>query len=246
MESLVGKRMGLPTGLVLAGLGFGMVAQMAYAAPRSGGPGDGSGGGSVRAGGHNSGGRVGSIHGGTQNSGARVGGLSVGNRGGGSTRPGVHTGSHGAGSLGGSLSGAGRSSGARGGSFLSGGHGGGSHGDLYTSAYRRPYYSGSNCRSYSYRPYSKGYSVGFAFGYSPSYSYAYPDAYPVVVREPVVVEPQPFVPGAVPAFVETRRRYHSHGDDAGTLDWVEGLLNGRPVRIYYDEYGAIEKQKWLD
>jgi len=24
------------------------------------------------------------------------------------------------------------------------------------------------------------------------------------------------------------------------------LLNGRPVRIYYDDFGAVEKQKWLD
>ncbi len=46
--------------------------------------------------------------------------------------------------------------------------------------------------------------------------------------------------------VETSRRLHEHGSNAGRLDWVEGLLDGRPVRIYYDDFGRVKKQKWLD
>jgi hypothetical protein len=116
-------------------------------------------------------------------------------------------------------------------------------------------------------------SFGFSRVYAPPPVYVAPPpavyyAPPVVVPPPVVVAPAPVVvaPPAVerpvvveqPAratpddfqlssgFVETNRRYHKHGDNKGLLDWVEGLLDGRPVRIYYDDFGRVEKQKWLD
>ncbi len=98
----------------------------------------------------------------------------------------------------------------------------------------------------------------------------YPPPPPVVVAPPVVVQPpvvaQPAAPAQPapdtteyapqtaqpppvqqgPSFVETGRRYHEHGDDAGKLDWVEGLIDGRPVKIYYDDFGRVSKQKWID
>lgn len=116
-------------------------------------------------------------------------------------------------------------------------------------------------RHYHRRHYYGG-SLGFGFSsvYAPSYVTPGPYVYSapmVVAPAPAVVAPPPAVvappvvsqsPSAQqpPPFVETARRYHEHGSDAGLLDWVEGLLNGRPVRIYYDDYGRIEKQKWLD
>lgn len=94
---------------------------------------------------------------------------------------------------------------------------------------------------------------------------------PVVVPPPVTAQPAPAQPPCEPAqpgyegsqpppngveqappaqphpsFVETRRRFHEHGDNAGKLDYVEGLLDGRPVRIYYDDFGQVKKQKWID
>jgi hypothetical protein len=90
---------------------------------------------------------------------------------------------------------------------------------------------------------------------------------PVIVQQPAVVQQAPVVqqppaveqapaeqapaeqaPAAAPApsFVETARRYHGSGDNAGRLDWVEGLMDGRPMRIYYDDFGRVKKQKWID
>lgn len=117
-------------------------------------------------------------------------------------------------------------------------------------------------------------SFGFTSVYAPQPVYVAPPpvvyyAPPVVVPQPVVVTPPPVVvspptvveppavveqapgksecaPEPAPAFIETNRRYHKHGDNAGQLDWVEGLLHGRPVRIYYDDFGRVKKQKWID
>ncbi len=115
----------------------------------------------------------------------------------------------------------------------------------------------------------RGYfSFGFSRFYAPPPVYIAPQ--PVYVAPPVVYAPPPVVvapPPVVlppaensaayenehavaaepaPAFIETNRRYHKHGDNEGLLDWVEGLLNGRPVRIYYDDFGRVKKQKWID
>jgi hypothetical protein len=79
---------------------------------------------------------------------------------------------------------------------------------------------------------------------------------PVIAAPPVIVQPPPVVQAPAPQppaptapashFIETSRRYHEHGDNEGLLDWVEGLLDGRPVRIYYDDFGRVTKQKWID
>lgn len=235
MKSLFCKRLGLLTGLLVAGLGLGMTAQTGNAAPHGGGfSGGGSRGGSF----HGGGSRAGSYQGGGSRAGSYQGGGSRG------------------GSYQGSVS--------HGGSY----HGGGYHGGSYHGGG----YHGGSYHGYAYRPYYRGYgySFGFGFGYSPSYYYpsydeSYPAYYPAVVQQPAVVgepmsEPQadmpeqpqteatqePAPPQQAPAFVQTHVRFHEHGDNAGRVDWVEGLLNGRPVRIYYDDFGRVSKQKWLD
>jgi hypothetical protein len=81
----------------------------------------------------------------------------------------------------------------------------------------------------------------------PPVVYAPPVVEPRVVEAPVpAIEPPSGEPRPGDRFRETRRRYHKHGDNAGLIDWVEGLLDNRLVRIYYDDYGRVEKQKWLD
>jgi hypothetical protein len=146
------------------------------------------------------------------------------------------------------------------------------HGHYYGYGYR-PYY---RHYPYYYRHYPYYYGPGsytsFGFGFGGGYA---PPVYvtppPTVIYEsPTVVEEQPAVadsqhtevePPQVdqPAdgaqgspndaghgFVETRREYHHHGSNSGQLDWVEGYMDGRPVRIYYDDSGRVKKQKWLD
>jgi hypothetical protein len=129
---------------------------------------------------------------------------------------------------------------------------------LSASVFAHPWHRGPYCSHYYYRPVHGRY-VGFGFGYggfSPFYYAAPPPIIyypaPVVVPPPVVVQPpvavQPSPPTSEPSsnFVETNRRFHQHGDNTGKIDWVEGLLNGRPVRIYYDDFGRVLKQKWVD
>lgn len=109
---------------------------------------------------------------------------------------------------------------------------------------------------YGYRHHvSFGFAVGRYYAPAPVYVAAPPAVYyappPVVVQPaPVVVQPAPEVAPPPPpepsGFVETGRRYHRHGSNEGRLDYVEGLLGGRPVRIYYDDFGRVKKQKWID
>lgn len=51
--------------------------------------------------------------------------------------------------------------------------------------------------------------------------------------------PPPLPP---PVFKETDRRYHQHGGNKGKLDWIEGVENGRPVKIWYKDNGKEEKR----
>jgi hypothetical protein len=138
----------------------------------------------------------------------------------------------------------------------------------YYHGYGHYYHGYGHCVSF-------GFGFGGYYAPAPVYVAPPPVVYyppPVYVAPPVVVQPpvaaqppadmppqaegqpapeqtqQPAPPPPQPngRFVETGRRFHEHGDDAGRLDWVEGLLDRRPVRIYYDEFGRVKKQKWIN
>ena len=138
-----------------------------------------------------------------------------------------------------------------------GGHGYYGHGYAY-HGYPR-YYYGHPHYYYGHGGYT---TFGFGFGgvYAPGPVYVAPP--PVYYEPPMAEGPPPVEQGAAepappegsgppttqeaPHFVETNRHYHKHGDNKGRLEWVEGLLDGRPTRIYYDDFGRIKEQKWMD
>jgi len=115
-------------------------------------------------------------------------------------------------------------------------------------------------RYYGHPHFYHGYRgwTSFHFGavYAPAPVFVAPPpvvyyAPPVVVQPPAVVQPPPAVeqepaPQPAPVFVETNRRYHKHGDNKGKLDWVEGVIDGQPIRYYYDDFGRVKKQEWRD
>jgi hypothetical protein len=129
-------------------------------------------------------------------------------------------------------------------------YGGGYRGSFHSYHYPVRTYHATVYHGHAYYPYHyRGYSVAVGVGYAPSYYYPSYPVYPAtVVEPPVVVQPPPVVaaPAPTPGFVQTRARYHGHGDNAGQIDWVEGYLDGRPIRYYYDDHGRLKKQKWLD
>lgn len=110
-----------------------------------------------------------------------------------------------------------------------------SHG--YYGAHR--YYRGY----YGYR--GEGYATYYRPVYYPRY-YAPTPVYvppPVVVEQPVYIAPpqQLIIPQG---FRETGRRYHRKGHDAGTVDWLKGMMaDGRSVKIEYNLDGTIRKIK---
>lgn len=72
---------------------------------------------------------------------------------------------------------------------------------------------------------------------------------PVVLAQPrVVVQTQPIYTSApqpvvqtlqIPqGFVESGRRLHTSGSDAGTVDWMKGTLDGRRVKIEFNTDGS--------
>ena len=137
---------------------------------------------------------------------------------------------------------------------------------LSSSVFAYPWHRGhyySHYSHYCYRPvYGRHFSFGFGYGgYAPVYYAPPPVVYytapvfappPVIVQQPVMAEPSPVADQPSPSneqspkFVETNRRLHQHGDNEGKVDWIEGLLDGHAVRFYYDDFGRVQKQKWLD
>ncbi len=135
---------------------------------------------------------------------------------------------------------------------------------LVSMLFAGPAYAGHFVYGHCAPHYYHGCAFGFGF-YAPPPIYVAPPVYlappvvyyaprvvvaaPAYVPAPVVVQsaPQP-APAPVPAptFVETARRYHRHGDNRGRLDWVEGLLDGQPVRISYDDFGRVKEQEFID
>lgn len=107
-------------------------------------------------------------------------------------------------------------------------------------------------RYYGYPQGCRSFGFGFGAVWAPAPVYVAPppvvyyQAPPVVVPSPSVSVPSAEAVQASPTFVETNRRFHEHGSNEGRIDWVEGLLDGRPVRIYYDDFGNVKKQKWID
>lgn len=60
---------------------------------------------------------------------------------------------------------------------------------------------------------------------------------PVVAARPIMVQLQ-FPPG----FQETGRRYHGSGSNAGTIDWVKGVMpDGRRVEIEFNHDGTVRE-----
>lgn len=86
--------------------------------------------------------------------------------------------------------------------------------------------------------------------YVPVYRPVYVAPRPVVYVRPQVVQAQPiYVPAPAPivqqlripeGFVETGRDLHSHGSNAGLVDELTGVLNGKKVTIEYNDDGTIE------
>lgn len=75
---------------------------------------------------------------------------------------------------------------------------------------------------------------------------------PVVVRErPVMVQEvevkwikfsnEQAIQAPPAGFVQTGYRLHKHGSDAGDVDYLEGTINGRKVKIEYDDDGSIDE-----
>lgn len=129
------------------------------------------------------------------------------------------------------------------------------------SVFHRTYYRRTNYRS----NWGGGYGYGFRGGYYDGYGYNYrptwqPNYYqpyaptvvqtvPVVVEKPVVVR-EVKVPWikysngqliqAPPAgFAETGHRLHRKGDDKGLVDYLKGEINGKKVKIEYEDDGVI-------
>ncbi len=64
----------------------------------------------------------------------------------------------------------------------------------------------------------------------------------MIAPMPLPAPPPPYQVEAPPAgFVETGRRYHKHGGDTGRLDYIKGWLNGREVKVEYNDFGQIEE-----
>ena len=65
---------------------------------------------------------------------------------------------------------------------------------------------------------------------------------PVITETRVAVAPPIEQKLCLPeGFAETGRRYHSHGSDAGTIDWVKGVLNGERVKITFNQDGTVNE-----
>ena len=94
-------------------------------------------------------------------------------------------------------------------------------------------------RSMYYRPapvyYSRPvyYSAPVAYQSAPPVVYTTPAPQPVAATQPAVITLQ-FPAG----FVETGRRYHSHGSDAGTIDWVKGTIGDKKYEIEFNADGT--------
>lgn len=61
---------------------------------------------------------------------------------------------------------------------------------------------------------------------------------PPPVSQPAATQPTVIQLQFPPGFVETGRRYHKHGSDAGTIDWVKGTIGKEKWEITFNADGT--------